>query len=522
MGSVEEASKNWTLNIQLIKNNSTDLNYAISESGVKVASEISIEVSPKISISDLRDLIGVKLCSFPPQWTKKERSMTEFQHFLRENHYSSPEFDVTKYKGYRLRKTSWLREPSELLFESDKANELIKLKDTGVRSGDLILFEEGYLPVRGEINIPIYIWSPTPLISSNTNESSQSPPPESNIETMEEKLNKLLSPRLNYLFSLGEVNINVNASLTDLYQEVYQLIADKTDKITSRFSDWIELKSFEEFVISELLPTHLPGKRFWLTYHMMKKELMTNNSIKKLNLKNKKPLIIERLPQNQLIYQQQMNIQNSNAFRIWIQRLMNPDQCSEGRALMQPAWPPQMVTITGGSAPTWGHLARPMLDTHKDIAPDSIRIYKYNPTTLLWVEMPRPSSANSKKKLENILVGPYNIKEGDNFCFFSLNEFSSSTSRREYIDNPLSLSISLPEDVISQQYREEMKKKKTIKQSSNTNNSSSNATSSSTNEKNSKDSPQRNLVAINKPKRKAMEIVLKLRFDFDDDEDQDD
>ena len=51
--------------------------------------------------------------------------------------------------------TNWLKEFSDVLPERNKKQEVVLIKDTNLKSQDVILFEEGILPRKGVVNMQV-------------------------------------------------------------------------------------------------------------------------------------------------------------------------------------------------------------------------------------------------------------------------------------------------------------------------------------------------------------------------------
>jgi hypothetical protein len=115
--------------------------------------------------------------------------------------------------------------------------------------------------------------------------------------------------------------------------------------------------------------------------------------------------------------------------------------------VLSPDWPPHAITIDGGSAPTTGHLRRAVAkELSLDL--DLVTVFKYFPTTATWMEMRpglKPQSAGtakkSAKKLENLLMAPYSLKEGDLICAFEKPEGISDPNHEYKICRPEDLRL---------------------------------------------------------------------------------
>jgi len=179
---------------------------------------------------------------------------------------------------------------------------------------------------------------------------------------------------------------------------------------------------------------------------------------------------------NTLTKSQLDSVPSNGSIYIWCQRLTNPG-CKEGKAVMDPKWPPISIDINGGLQPTFGHLKR-AISTALQLPFETIVIYKYYRQKFSWIELlpnQRASTSSSNrargkgriitsKKIENIFEAPYLIKEGDLFCAFDNNLLDNQMN----INNDV-VKVSRPEDMIQKRlYEEELSSRKRSKSLTNT------------------------------------------------------
>lgn len=198
-----------------------------------------------------------------------------------------------------------------------------------------------------------------------------------------------------------------------------------------------------------------------------------NSILKKLGMKSdSKSLIIELLP----VPQNQVKLTNYS-YQIWIQRLLNPLSCSEGKTVMSPAWPPLSITISGGIKPSVGHLVRPINEKFPDISLENIVIYKYNANTNDWQLIKSPpastgSAASAKAVTKANTTLMEGLKESDLLCVFSANDLlegktmtSLTPLQKSSLINEMlgSVVVSLPEDLFLQRLQQELKQSGVLK-----------------------------------------------------------
>ena len=172
--------------------------------------------------------------------------------------------------------------------------------------------------------------------------------------------------------------------------------------------------------------------------------------------------------------------------------------------MVSPIWPPKQVLINGGTAPTLGHLKRAITTALPHLSTDNLCAYKYNPQAVEWgvVVYAGAGAQQVKKKGEsNITLGPYFVKEGDQFGCFDAKSVRLAPGVSAPVDNIIK--FALPEDVqlriLRDNERTERKLKKQYKSVM-------------------FDTPGRSVVAT-KSVRKEVMLSLGSGFDFSDDED---
>src|SRR3546814_333069 len=75
----------------------------------------------------------------------------------------------------RLRFTNWMEEPGEAFPEVDDGK-LVLAKHLLLKPGDLLLLEHGRVPLKDEITIQAYLWSPAPVGEDTAPSSTQDTP----------------------------------------------------------------------------------------------------------------------------------------------------------------------------------------------------------------------------------------------------------------------------------------------------------------------------------------------------------
>jgi hypothetical protein len=383
----ESSDEEIGLVVKLINQNSKDFTYLSAEKGFEVK-EITVQISKQKTVRELRDIIGVKLFGFPENWTDAEENclnnpnfylvsdpFEDFKQFLSasldgtepdQSEGSKTMFDpIVNYHGRRLRTTNWLKEFSDLLLEANKKHDAVAIKDTNLKDGDLILFEEGLLPRKGIVNLQVYLWKnssglplPLPVEKTGLSELSKSEEP-----SLEKQFEEITALKEDQLLLIGEINFPISIELVDLYQSVHHLIKFKREKILQTIPLYEEPKDMSHILLREFLSDHcLPGKCFWLnttsastsgtnqppskkanvlttkntavtpqkasnpvnSTAMKNQQSDSNNTIfRKTGLKSdSKSLIVECLSQPQ----SQIKSMNYN-YQVWIQRLINPLSC---------------------------------------------------------------------------------------------------------------------------------------------------------------------------------------------------
>ena len=216
------ASDSVLLNLMLVSGNNTEVKYAIEESGVRGA-EVELTVLLTDTLESVRDRAGVLLLGYTPGWTQRCQALTTgtgLRNHLEEELQPLPilsdavdiagpaevalaaattDSKVTAleefgagFTGRRLRRTSWLKEPADLLSEqvedvstnastsaprsttttlpegiplipavsdgttvAHSAYTALTVKDAALKSGDTLLLEEGLYPVKGQLGIKV-------------------------------------------------------------------------------------------------------------------------------------------------------------------------------------------------------------------------------------------------------------------------------------------------------------------------------------------------------------------------------
>lgn len=137
---------------------------------------------------------------------------------------------------------------------------------------------------------------------------------------------------------------------------------------------------------------------------------------------------------------------------------------------MTPLFPPHEICVQGGSNPLIGHLVRPINVLYADLTVSNLVLYRYHAPTFEWIHFFSPLPSGSKALNKNITQAPYNIREGDLFAVFSMQEAASpiissrSTSKSKLAprdqNTAIEVEISSPEDMQLKKLREEAKRKK--------------------------------------------------------------
>ena len=125
--------------------------------------------------------------------------------------------------------------------------------------------------------------------------------------------------------------------------------------------------------------------------------------------------------------------------------------------MVSPSWPPRQVLINGGAAPTLGHLKRAVVSVLPALPTDSLCVFKYHPQSIEWgaviyagvganaTKGAKKGSLGNKKGESNITLGPYFVKEGDQFCAFDAKAVRLSPGVVAEVDGMVR--FALPEDV---------------------------------------------------------------------------
>lgn len=141
---------------------------------------------------------------------------------------------------------------------------------------------------------------------------------------------------------------------------------------------------------------------------------LAHTPLKKLSLKPERGLIVTLLPLSQYECRGP-----PGSIRLWVQRLLNPRSAGQGQARMNPTWPPLSAVLSGGIAPTVGHLHRAIVNVLPDLQVEHLVVYKYHLALNQWEEIKHEAQVGKVKKAENIFHAPHNIKEGTLLCAFS-------------------------------------------------------------------------------------------------------
>jgi hypothetical protein len=227
--TLELSKPNTTANLSLkvthVVGNSHEFKNTMSEAGVTVR-EIELNVSMKESVTNLRDLLGVMFCNYVPGWS----SDSQYYH--------------------RLRKTTLLGDPSELITEVDEKGDHVLLESCGLESSTMIRFEDGHLPIKGMNTYKLFLWSKnsfpsktSSILCSETSKSTslKSLPNdtdevqilETKAESQEKILQEIENKRSSHLLSLGEVTCHEDKTVTDLHELVYTKVKDHLGMIIS-------------------------------------------------------------------------------------------------------------------------------------------------------------------------------------------------------------------------------------------------------------------------------------------------
>jgi hypothetical protein len=343
-GSIARAPETVILNFLVVHGNSTSMKYPANEAGWRVGEAenkgvgqdpkpITIEVPLSLTVRELRDMVGARLLQFPPEWTELETSLlpvnsldvstldaaagesstaessslTAFKDLLKQHSY----YQHHEYRGRRLRRTSWMGEYAELLLEVDKKQATLTLKEAELKDGDLLLLEEGRLPVRGKHDLQVYFWHDHPLMDLPTVSTDQNGTSDDNTAIKDDdsvmivddpSANQAGSPSVSFsekvalaqrqrfqcLHRLGEIQVSVNGTLGEMHTLVSELVKRSRDVLMKRISshvtdesitnvdsrsDWDEqdhnlwsrlIQPDEFLLLREMRPDTLPGKCFWM------------------------------------------------------------------------------------------------------------------------------------------------------------------------------------------------------------------------------------------------------------------
>jgi len=487
--------------------------------GLYHINESMVSVQKATTITALRDAAAVALLNYPPGWTVTDTAVTTSS--------------AAVVKPMRLRRTTWMGEAAELLLESKEGSTAgswvgTTVESVGLREGDTLLLEEGLPPVKGLLSLKVFVWEPdkysnikpmdsTPEVAA-TQLSSTLP---AALHPAEEALNAVYQQKLQCLRSLGDVTALSSDSIEELYKRLHELLTALPEYATVPLN---------RILIRELRSDMLPGKSFWTSFHSTaapqsevanKKVFVAQDmsqllggignkaaapkdklkpkdtpaeksggalSLKRCGLVGDKSVVVELLP---LLGDGSVQMRPSQgSFRVWIQRLTNPG-CKEGEAAMEPEWPPLQVLVSGGAAPTLGHLKRAFAaaipSAVGSLAAESLEVFKLQSQAVQWTRLlsssdrqlremlrlnhnysssnsmgsPGRTSKGGGKKAENISLGPYFVKEGDQFCVFSGAANPNPSSSQTKI-NILTwdITISRPEDVSIRLLKQEEKQRK--------------------------------------------------------------
>jgi hypothetical protein len=412
---------------------------------------------------------------------------------------------IIEYEGRRLRRTAWTGESADLFLEDDKRSTSLFIKDSDLKDGDLLVFEEGILPLRGMLNIQVFFWNDQPDFSSiettiSSTASGGAPP--SDLEdpsALDIQCQLAYQKRLKCLILVGEMHVVANGQLHNLYEQTVQLLLHKYTTLQEQYPPLFQLEipssssssssagtenekklqrdEFEQhFLLRELRPDFLPGKCLWL--YDTSTVSLGNTLLKKLSVKNlERGLIVQLLPNNmtqRILRQRTPSSSTTNttitqpvlapgSVRLWVQELINPLDCRNGHAIMEPQWPPIPITLNGGNAPTSGHLFRAIHEALPHIPMTDMHVYRYHIPNSEWVEMKKPGEVKETKGKQspNLFNGPNPVREGMLFCVVDARKLGSSsmttTSTTMTASNQptLKLEISTAIDLYYQQQRAE-------------------------------------------------------------------
>jgi hypothetical protein len=538
--------------VVLVTGNSVDVKYGPTDAGVR-DKEVEITVSLQDPVESLRDQAGVLLLGYSPGWTQRCEVLTRGtgarNHLGEDVEIADPvttadvgqepaaaaapvtseqapaedpvpdtagggaaeikqaavdEFG-TEFHGRRLRRTSWLKEPTELVTEvieetvqqkpakvTPKANaprkgvppapqptpspatavtigpltftKAVTVKEAGIKSGDTLLLEEGTLPIEGQLNLTVsivlvvicfiisrfnavhvsalscscgvrlYRLSWRVHIRSRTRWLGR---PHSAVPAWSHSALLLLRSVIRWISCNAERLLSCRRRLSTLRRKASQA------KVRLRNDWWLALcqhsrqlsccagiQSSERLLLRELKPDMLPGRSYWTTEcnapdvvssattaqsTASRTVTKTGNAInpvpptstpkasaklattpavstvkppqppaaplptlKKLNIQSEKGLVVEVLPDVQGAVRPP-----PGAMKLWVQLLANPG-AAEGKAVVQPLWPPLPALLNGGSAPTLGHLKRALTAVYPDLPTEHLSVYKYQSQAIEW------------------------------------------------------------------------------------------------------------------------------------------
>lgn len=220
----------------------------------------------------------------------------------------------------------------------------VTVADCQLQDGDVLWLESGKVPMPNAVSLPLYVWMP---FLQQAEESVRSLADIS----MSKSADEVYSNRKHCYYFVGELNTTWTASMDDLYAEAMIMLQQKSNMISRDVISWngkiqcpfsplliifsypcfyveIAPKEMQDFLLREIRLDWLLGRSFPSSWDATAADgiVKGNTTVKKLGLKSEKSLAIEihhiiAIPRN--------ISRASGAFRVWIQRLMNPSSISQ-------------------------------------------------------------------------------------------------------------------------------------------------------------------------------------------------
>jgi hypothetical protein len=221
----------------------------------------------------------------------------------------------------------------------------------------------------------------SPSRKNGESKSNHSSPSRDNKETneefqrLEQQFEEIQLLKENSLILIGEINFPLSVEVKDLYDCISHLLTIKKEKLSSLLTNYEEPKDINHLLLKEFRhDIYLPGKPFWLSSSVSSTSSSSssttavsssisasstgnlnrkgasktsnsdsaaaaaassqNNILKKLGIKSdSKSLVIEILSSPQ---QQVKSIQYSS--QVWVQRLLNPNNCDKVSPFCVKSW----------------------------------------------------------------------------------------------------------------------------------------------------------------------------------------